>query len=129
MKKIFKTLKYKNKIINLLLILLIIILWLLSRKISVLPYFFWDILRWMMIFFIVSMFTQKIWNIIIISLIICFWIEFSQLLQNQWMIYIRNTPIWWMLLWKWFLLSDLMAYSFWIYVSYFISRFRYINST
>lgn len=123
MKKTFKLSKYKDRITNTAIINLIILLWLLSRKISIIPFFVWDILRWMMMFFIVKLFLRNnLLKISIISLVICFWIEFSQLIQLDWLIDIRNTKIWWIILWKWFLYTDLVAYNVWIILSYILIK-------
>lgn len=107
---------------NIFIIIIIILLWLLSRKISFVPFFIWDILRWMMMFFIVNIFYKEVKKAFFISLFICFFIEFSQLLNFEVLINIRETKLWWLLLWKWFLISDLFCYILWNIFWYFLYK-------
>lgn len=127
MKKTYKTLKFifKKKSKNIILIIFIIIVWLISRKTEIIPYIIWDILRWMMMFLIVNLFSKNIIFTAIVSLLICFWIEFFQLIDYQLLHQIRETKIWWLVLWRWFLYTDLVAYSIWVWsitLSYLILK-------
>lgn len=121
MKKIFRILKshYKNNYKIYFIIIWVIFLGLLTRKIYFIPYFLWDILRWIMMFFIVLLFTKNIFKVLLLSLIICISIECSQLFSYDFLIEVRNTKLGWILLWIWFLYSDILAYMLWIMISYF----------
>ena len=85
----------------------------------------------MMIFFLVLLFTNKsLLYVSIIAIFICFSIEFSQLLEYDSLLNMRNSYIGWILLWKGFLVSDLIAYSVWIIMSYYMNWYvKIINYT
>jgi len=94
------------------LILLIITTGLLSRQTTVVPAFTGDVLYAVMMYFIVRfcLLRSKIKKIAIISLCICFAIEFSQLYQSGWINNIRATLPGRLILGRGFLWSDLLAY-------------------
>ncbi|KAA5533520.1 DUF2809 domain-containing protein [Taibaiella lutea] len=100
--------KYKYAIT----ILVIIVLGLLSRRTTVLPAATGDALYAAMMYFIVRFFMvrHKIKKIAIISLVICFMIECSQLYQVAWINNIRTTLPGRLILGQGFLWSDLLAY-------------------
>lgn len=105
-------------------ICLIIILGLLSRKLNSIPIFVGDILYAMMIYFIVRLFLVKFSskNIAIISILICYTIEFLQLYQADWIIEIRNTTLGHLVLGQGFLWSDLAAYAIGIFLCYILEK-------
>lgn len=59
--------------------------------------------------------TTVLW----ISLITCYGIEVSQLLQFQWLIYLRTTPLYY-LLGAGFLFEDLVLYTLGVGIAYFL---------
>lgn len=123
MKKIFTISSMRSKSKYIFVIIVIIILGLLSRKISFVPLFVWDILWAMMISYLALLFTNlKLIYIVYISSSICFFVEFSQLIHFELLDSIRNTTIWWLVLGRWFLWSDLIAYSFWVWGCLSLSR-------
>lgn len=67
-----------------------------------------------MIYFLVRIFfpLKNYLFIILLSLIICYAIEFLQLYQGQWMINLRNTLLGRYILGQGFLWSDIIAYTF-----------------
>lgn len=107
------------------LVLLIIILGILSRKISIIPLFVGDLLYAMMIYFIVRFFFNKndLLKSAIIALLICFSIEFLQLYQANWIIEIRKTTFGHYILGQGFLWSDLAAYFAGVLISYSIDKY------
>lgn len=113
-----KNLKYP------ILVLLIIILGILSRKFSFIPLFVGDLLYAMMIYFIVRIFAKKTSLLVsaILTLFICFSIEFLQLYQSNWMVEIRKTTFGHYVLGQGFLWSDLVAYVFGVSIGYFIDK-------
>lgn len=95
-----------------LVILIIIILGLLSRRITVFPAETGDALYASMMYFMVRFFLirHKIKELAIISLVICFAIEFSQMYQAPWINTIRTTLPGRLILGQGFLWIDLLAY-------------------
>ena len=86
---------------------------LLSRTSSVVPLFVGDmlyammmvaIMRWVFIF-------NLLWKICLWSLMLCFAIEFSQLLSYDWLLQLRSTHLGALVLGQGFLWSDIVAYS------------------
>lgn len=114
-----KNLKYP------ILVLLIIVLGILTRKISIIPLFVGDLLYAMMIYFIVRFFSNKndFIKTAIIALLICFSIEFLQLYQANWMIEIRKNTFGRYVLGQGFLWSDLVAYFVGVLISYLIDKY------
>ena len=94
------------------LILLILILGILSRKISGIPLFFGDVLYAVLIYFglrflFIHLKTHKTF---LLSLLFCFGIEILQLVQIDWLIAIRKTTLGHYILGEGFLLLDLLCY-------------------
>ena len=104
-----------------------------SRKISLIPLYIGDLLYAVMIYFLVrTIFTnKKTLLIIILSLSICFAIEFLQLYQAQWIIDLRKTLFGRYVLGQRFLWSDIIAYTFGVLVAFTIEKiiFRNTNQT
>ncbi len=61
-------------------------------------------------------------NIAILSISICYTIEFLQLYQAEWIFEIRNTTFGHLVLGQGFLWSDLLAYTLGILISYFFEK-------
>lgn len=101
------------------LILLIIVTGLLSRQTTAVPAFTGDVLYAAMMYFIVRfcLLSTKIKKIAIISLCICFVIEFSQLYQSGWINNIRSTLPGRLVLGRGFLWSDLLAYVSGVFIA------------
>ncbi|NOR45972.1 MAG: DUF2809 domain-containing protein [Candidatus Delongbacteria bacterium] len=104
---------HKSRLINLTIIILTIITGLLSRKISFIPFFIGDLLWAFMMYYIIRLILVKseIIRVFIISLIISFSVEFSQLYQADWINNIRHTLLGRLILGQGFLWSDLLAYT------------------
>ncbi|MGX5687423.1 ribosomal maturation YjgA family protein [Arcticibacter tournemirensis] len=82
-----------SRIVYVGLISLIILLGILSRRISIIPLSVGDVLWAMMIFFIVRLLfiDSSVRLIVLISLSICYLVEISQLYQEEWINSIRQT--------------------------------------
>lgn len=118
----------KNKLKYIYIIIWIILVGLISRNIDFIPLVIWDILWAMMIFYILLFITNLgLQKIVIVSLIICFFVELSQLINTELLNDIRNNNFWKLILWQWFLISDLIAYSIGISFLYFIQKFIIIK--
>lgn len=92
----------------------IIALGILSRKIAFIPLWIGDFLYAVMIYFLVRIFLpfKKAFSIFLLSLFICYCIEFLQLYQAEWMIELRKTLFGRYVLGQGFLWSDILAYTF-----------------
>ena len=95
------------------LIIAAIILGLLSRHISGIPLFIGDVLWATMIYFgFRFLFIAKpVKFIVILSLVFCYAIEFSQLYQAPWINNIRHTVIGGLILGEVFLWGDMLSYT------------------
>ncbi|MEG1237611.1 MAG: DUF2809 domain-containing protein [Flavobacterium sp.] len=115
----------KTRIQYSVLLLTIILLGILSRKISFIPLWIGDFLYAIMIYFLVRiLFThKKAIFIIIYSLLICYSIEFLQLYQSDWIIALRKTLFGRYVLGQGFLWSDILAYTFGITFIFLIEKF------
>jgi hypothetical protein len=84
-----------------------------------------------MIYFLVRIFLpfKKVYLIALISLLICYGIEFLQLYQAEWIIELRKTLFGRYVLGQGFLWSDILAYTFGITVSLAAEKiiFKYLN--
>jgi len=84
-----------------------------------------------MIYFLVRIFVlfKEAYLIAIISLLICYGIEFLQLYQAEWIIELRKTLFGIYVLGQGFLWSDILAYTFGITVSLAAEKiiFKYLN--
>ncbi|SHG14889.1 ribosomal maturation YjgA family protein [Flavobacterium defluvii] len=85
----------------------------LSRKISFIPLWIGDFLYAVMIYFLIKIFfhEKKTHFIFLLSLVICYSIEFLQLYQAQWIIDLRKTLFGRYVLGQGFLWSDILAYT------------------
>ena len=114
----------KKRIYYLLIIAVVIILGLLSRKNNFVPFFVGDLLYAVLIYFIVRFLSVKssALKIAFFALIICFSIEFLQLNQANWLVEIRNSTFGHLVLGQGFLLTDLLAYFFGIVFCYILEK-------
>jgi hypothetical protein len=121
----------KSRIYYFIIFLSIIFLGILSRKISFIPLWIGDFLYAVMIYFLVLIFLpfKKAFFIALISLLICYGIEFLQLYQAEWIIELRKTLFGRYVLGQGFLWSDILAYTFGITVSLAAEKiiFKYLN--
>ncbi|MCI9844646.1 DUF2809 domain-containing protein [Flavobacterium pectinovorum] len=96
------------------LFILIIFLGIISRKIDFVPLCFGDFLYAVMIYILTRIFLiqHKPIQIAILSLLICYGIEFFQLYQADWIIAVRKTLLGRYVLGQGFLWTDIIAYTF-----------------
>ena len=113
-----------NRLNYFILILFVLILGILSRKISVIPLFIGDVLYAVLIYFglrflFIHLKTSKTF---LLSLLFCFSIEILQLVQMDWLIGLRKTTLGHYILGQGFLWLDLLCYVFGSIVGYFIDK-------
>ena len=70
----------------------------------------------------VILINNKAIQIVIISLLICYAIEFLQIYQGEWMIELRKTLFGRYVLGQGFLWTDIAAYTFGITIAFFVER-------
>ena len=106
------------------LIVFTIIIGLLSRHFTFIPLFIGDILWATMVYFIIRfLFINKnIKFIILISLLFCYAIEFSQLYKAPWIDNLRHTLFGRLVLGETFLWGDLLSYTVGIIIGILIER-------
>ena len=105
-------------------ILLILILGILSRKISGIPLFIGDILYAVLIYFgfrFLIMDSKKSTSLLL-SLLFCFGIEILQLVQIDWLIAIRKTTLGHYILGEGFLWLDLLCYIIGTLMAFLIDK-------
>lgn len=114
----------KKRILYIITTVIIIILGLLSREIKGIPLFMGDIFWAMMVFFILSIifYNKNSSFLFILSVIITYIIEVTQLYHRPWIDNFRRTSIGHILLGQGFLWSDLAAYLVGIIIGYFIKK-------
>jgi hypothetical protein len=113
-----------NRLNYFILILFVLILGILSRKISVIPLFIGDVLYAVLIYFglrflFIHLKTSKTF---LLSLLFCFSIEILQLVQMDWLIGLRKTTLGHYILGQGFLWLDLLCYVAGSIISYFIDK-------
>ncbi|MTD69659.1 DUF2809 domain-containing protein [Flavobacterium sp. LC2016-13] len=120
----------KSRALYFVLFLLIIFLGIMSRKIALIPLYIGDLLYAVMIYFLVRiLFTnQKSLQIIILSVSICYGIEFLQLYQAEWIVELRKTLFGRYVLGQGFLWSDILAYTFGVLFAFIMERIIFRNS-
>lgn len=106
------------------LILIVLILGILSRKISVIPLFIGDVLYAVLIYFglrflFIHLKTHKTF---LLSLLFCFSIETLQLVQMDWLIGLRKTTLGHYILGQGFLWLDLLCYIIGGLLAYIIDK-------
>ncbi len=113
-----------NRLNYFILILLVLILGILSRKISGIPLFFGDILYAVLIYFgfrFLIMDSRKSTSLLM-SLLFCFIIEILQLVQIDWLIAIRKTTLGHYILGEGFLWLDLLCYIIGTLMAFLIDK-------
>ena len=106
------------------LIFFTIIIGLLSRDFTAIPLFIGDVLWATMIYFIIRFLfiSKKIKFIVLISLLFCYAIEFSQLYKAPWIDNLRHTLFGRLVLGETFLWGDLLSYTIGIAVGIFVEK-------
>ena len=118
----------RNRVVYLILIIIVMILGLLSRKLDNLPVivslYAGDILWALMVFLIIAFIFNKKSTIFIISwaIIFSYSIEISQLYHAPWIDAIRNTTLGGLILGFGFLWSDLICYTIGIIIGIIIEK-------
>ncbi|QSB29382.1 DUF2809 domain-containing protein [Flavobacterium sp. CLA17] len=114
----------KSRIYYGLVFFFVIGLGILSRKIAIIPLYFGDLLYAVMIYVLVRIIfiDKKALQIILISLLICYSIEFFQLYQESRIIAVRKTLFGRYVLGQGFLWSDLAAYTFGVAIAFIIEK-------
>lgn len=105
-------------------ILLILILGILSRKISGIPLFIGDMLYAVLIYFgfrFLIMDSKKSTSLLL-SLLLCFVIEILQLIQIDWLVAIRKTTLGHYILGEGFLWIDLLCYVVGTLMAYYLDK-------
>jgi hypothetical protein len=72
---------------------------------------------------------KKVIQIIVLSLLICYGIEFLQLYQGEWIIELRKTLFGRYVLGQGFLWTDIVAYTFGIAIAFVIEKFTLKHCT
>jgi hypothetical protein len=114
----------------LILIITIIVSGLLSRHVTGVPLFIGDILWGLMVYFIFRfLFLGKtIKWIVIVSLIFCYAIEFSQLYQAVWINNIRHTVVGGLILGQTFLWGDMLCYTIGVAIGVLLEKQLFYRS-
>lgn len=101
-----------NRLNYFIIILLVMILGILSRKVTIIPLFIGDVLYAALTYFgFQFLFTNsKKSTSLLLSQLFCFGIEFIQLVQIDWLIAIRKTTLGHYILGQGFLWLDLLCY-------------------
>lgn len=107
-------------------IILVVILGILSRKIHEIPLFIGDILYAVMIYFGCRLLFLNVSNPkkIIFPLLFCYIIELQQLCHTEWLVALRNTTFGHYVLGQGFLWSDLVCYTIGVALAFFIDAIR-----
>jgi hypothetical protein len=106
------------------LIIAIIILGLLSRRTTMVPLWVGDVLWATMVFYIVRFIFIRLSlkPVIIISLLFCYTIEFSQLYQANWINHIRQTTFGKLVLGQVFSWGDILSYTVGVIIGIWMLR-------
>jgi Protein of unknown function (DUF2809) len=112
------------------LLILVIFLGIISRKTNYVPLSFGDFLYAVMIYILTRTFLikHKPIQIAIISLVICYNVEFFQLYQTDWIIAVRKTLLGKYVLGQGFLWTDLAAYTFGVAFAFISEKIILKNS-
>ena len=113
-----------NRLNYFILILLVLILGILSRKISGIPFCIGDILYAVLIYFgfrFLIMDSKKSTSLLL-SLLFCFGIEILQLIKIDWLIAIRKTTLGHYILGEGFLWMDLLWYIMGTFMAFLIDK-------
>ena len=106
------------------LIIVTVIIGLLSRHFTFIPLFMGDILWATMVYFISRFLfiSKKIKFVVLISLLFCYAIEFSQLYKAPWIDSLRHTLFGRLVLGETFLWGDLLSYTVGIIAGLFVEK-------
>ena len=113
-----------NRLNYFILILLVLILGILSRKISGIPLFIGDILYAVLIYFgfrFLIMDSKKSTSFLL-GLLFCFSIEILQLIKIDWLIAIRKNTLGHYILGEGFLWLDLLCYVIGTFMAYYLDK-------
>ena len=113
-----------NRLNYIILILLVLILGILSRKILGIPLFIGDVLYAVLIYFgfrFLIMDSKKSTSLLL-SLLLCFDIEILQLVQIDWLLAIRKTTLGHYILGEGFLWLDLLCYVIGSFTAYYFDK-------
>ncbi|TXI64261.1 MAG: DUF2809 domain-containing protein [Flavobacterium sp.] len=113
-----------NRLNYFILILLVLILGILSRKISGIPLFTGDVLYAVLIYFGFRflIIDSKKATSLLLSLLFCFGIEILQLVEIDWLIAIRKTTLGHYILGEGFLWLDLLCYVMGSFMAFLIDK-------
>ena len=121
----------KTRVRYFIIICIVIFLGLFSRKLDFVPLFIGDILYALLIYCIIRFLLvhSKQIFVAVLSLLICYAVEFLQFYQADWIVNVRNTTLGHLVLGQGFLWSDLVAYTFGISICYALEKvqFNYFN--
>lgn len=121
----------KYRIHYFIVLILIISFGIMSRRTNVIPLVTGDFLYAVMIYVLmrIILINKKSYQIAILSLILCYGIEFLQLYQGNWMIELRKTLFGRYVLGQGFLWTDILAYTFGVLIAFIIEKFafQYLN--
>lgn len=114
----------RKRLYYFIILLLIIFLGIFSREFDEIPVCTGDFLYAVMmyVFIKILLIDKKPTQILILSLLICYTIEFSQLYQADWINALRQTLFGRYVLGQGFLWSDIMAYTFGGFTAFLIDR-------
>lgn len=110
------------------LVVVVIVLGITSRKLAGVPTFFGDCLYAVMVYFGMRMLfvNLQIKKTAILALLLCFGIEFLQLYEGAWMLEIRKTTFGRYVLGQGFIWSDLVYYTLGIIAAFYFD-YRFIT--
>jgi uncharacterized membrane protein YfhO len=119
----------KARLNYLIAVIFVIIAGLLSRKFDAIPQWIGDLLWALMVYLMVSALWLKapVQKKVIISLLFCFGIEFSQMYQADWINRLRQTLPGRLILGQGFLWGDLLAYTLGVGLGVLIERRRQLS--
>jgi hypothetical protein len=107
----------KKKILYLLLALITIIAGLLSRKFAdylpnIVNLYLGDVMYALMMYWLIGMLFPKksFGSKAFFAIVVCFCIEFSQMIEFEWLKFVRSTTLGRLILGRGFLISDLISY-------------------
>lgn len=118
---------FKARLPYIIAVILVIALGLLSRKMAAIPLWVGDVLWALMVHLLVRalLITAPFKQVVLISLLFCFAIEFSQLYQAPWINHVRSTILGHLILGQGFLWGDLLAYLVGVGLGYGLSSARF----
>jgi len=114
---------FKARLPYIITFIIVIALGLLSRKMAAIPLWVGDVLWALMVYLLVRalFINSSLKHVVLISLLFCFVIEFSQLYQAPWINQLRSTTLGHLILGQGFLWGDLLAYVVGVGLGYGLS--------